>query len=219
MNPLCFVNTAHPLAALVKGRADVRAIFVEDGGLDIPAGDGRMVVDLCLLKSPEKKRWIKRLSEAGFYIVGDLSVNWAEGFHRLYPRLRASSPLAFYSPKKTYELYAGDDEAASFLVSFLKLLGLGAIEVEEPGVGFHFPRTLAMVINEAYFSLEEGLASREDIDGAMKYGVNYPLGPFEWAEKIGVSVVVDLLDELYGVLGDSRYRASRLLRLESMGGA
>ena len=148
--------------------------------------------------------------------MGDLSVNWAEGLHRLYPLLRASLALGFYSPNETYEYYARDGEASSYVRDFLDILGFKAVAVENPGIGFHFPRTLAMVINEAYFCLEEGLASREDIEKAVKYGVNYPLGPFEWAEKIGAATIVDLLDELYGVLGDARYRASRLLRLEAL---
>ena len=50
-------------------------------------------------------------------------------------------------------------------------------------------RVICMIINEAYYTLEEGTASREDIDLAMKLGTNYPYGPFEWGELIGVKNV------------------------------
>jgi len=53
-----------------------------------------------------------------------------------------------------------------------------------------------MIINEAFLTQEAGTASKEDIDLAMKLGTGYPYGPFEWAEKIGVAQVAELLDRL-----------------------
>jgi 3-hydroxybutyryl-CoA dehydrogenase len=58
------------------------------------------------------------------------------------------------------------------------------------------PRIISMIINEAYHTLDAGTSSREEIDTAMKLGTGYPLGPFEWAEKIGRSRVVALLDAM-----------------------
>ena len=57
-------------------------------------------------------------------------------------------------------------------------------------------RIVAMIINEAYHALGEGVSSESDIDTAMKLGTNYPFGPFEWAEKIGHSRVAGLLQKL-----------------------
>lgn len=54
-------------------------------------------------------------------------------------------------------------------------------------------RTVSMIINEAYYALGEQVSSVEDIDIAMKLGTNYPYGPFEWAEKIGIEKVHQLL--------------------------
>jgi 3-hydroxybutyryl-CoA dehydrogenase len=62
--------------------------------------------------------------------------------------------------------------------------------------GFISARVVAMIINEAYFAIEEEISSREDIDTAMKTGTNYPYGPFEWAEKIGLKKIADLLNVL-----------------------
>lgn len=62
--------------------------------------------------------------------------------------------------------------------------------------GFITPRVIGMIINEAYFSIDEQVSTREDIDTAMKLGTNYPYGPFEWAEKIGKENVYRLLKKL-----------------------
>lgn len=64
-------------------------------------------------------------------------------------------------------------------------------------------RVLAMIINEAYYTWGSGVSSREEIDTAMKLGTNYPLGPFEWSEKIGVQRVSELLNVLSYT--DARY--------------
>ncbi|HEY8967903.1 MAG TPA: 3-hydroxyacyl-CoA dehydrogenase family protein [Puia sp.] len=57
-------------------------------------------------------------------------------------------------------------------------------------------RILAMIINEAYYTLQENVSTREEIDIAMKLGTNYPFGPFEWSEKIGLENIYDLLNKL-----------------------
>jgi 3-hydroxybutyryl-CoA dehydrogenase len=57
-------------------------------------------------------------------------------------------------------------------------------------------RIVAMIINEAFFTWEEGTASKEDINIAMKLGTGYPFGPFEWAELIGVKKVSELLKRM-----------------------
>jgi 3-hydroxybutyryl-CoA dehydrogenase len=53
-----------------------------------------------------------------------------------------------------------------------------------------------MIVNEAYLALGEGVSSREAIDTAMRLGTNYPYGPFEWASRIGLSPIVELLEVL-----------------------
>lgn len=63
-------------------------------------------------------------------------------------------------------------------------------------VGFITPRVISMIINEAFIALKEGVSTKEEIDTAMKLGTNYPHGPFEWAEKIGVRRVESLLRKL-----------------------
>lgn len=76
------------------------------------------------------------------------------------------------------------------------------------------PRVVCMVINEAYYTVQEGTATREDIDLAMKLGTNYPFGPFEWCELIGLKHVYELLEALYHDTKDERYKISALMKKE-----
>jgi 3-hydroxybutyryl-CoA dehydrogenase len=64
-------------------------------------------------------------------------------------------------------------------------------------------RILAMIINEAYYTLQEEVSTKEEIDTAMKLGTNYPFGPFEWSEYIGLENIYDLLNKLSRI--DNRY--------------
>lgn len=81
-------------------------------------------------------------------------------------------------------------------------------------VGMVTPRIVGMVINEAYYTAQEGTASREDIDLAMKLGTNYPFGPFEWCRRIGVKHVYELLEAVYEDTHDERYKVCPLLKKE-----
>ena len=80
--------------------------------------------------------------------------------------------------------------------------------------GFITARVIAMIINEAYFALDEKVSTKEEIDLAMKLGANYPYGPFEWSKKIGLKNIYALLAELYKT--NSRYEPAALLKKESL---
>lgn len=64
-------------------------------------------------------------------------------------------------------------------------------------------RVIAMIVNEAYYTLGADVSSKEEIDIAMKLGTNYPYGPFEWSERIGLKRIYELLKELSRA--DARY--------------
>lgn len=70
-------------------------------------------------------------------------------------------------------------------------------------------RVIAMIINEAYFTVEEGVSSEAEIDTAMKLGTNYPYGPVEWGEKIGLKKVLELLRVLSTT--NNKYQPAPLL--------
>ena len=79
--------------------------------------------------------------------------------------------------------------------------------------GMITPRVIAMIINEAYYTLEQKVSTKEEIDIAMRLGTNYPLGPFEWSEKIGLQNIYSLLRKLS--VSESRYLPSSLLKQEA----
>lgn len=81
-------------------------------------------------------------------------------------------------------------------------------------VGMVTPRVICMIINEAYYTVQEGTASRQDIDTAMKLGTNYPMGPFEWCDKMGLENVYELLEALYNDSHEERYKICPLLKRE-----
>ncbi|MDB5281235.1 MAG: hypothetical protein JWO06_310 [Bacteroidota bacterium] len=93
----------------------------------------------------------------------------------------------------------------------MKKLGIEYLTIEDR-VGMVKPRIIFMIINEAAFTLQEGTASIEDIDLGMKLGTNYPFGPFEWCDKIGITPVFETLAALYEDTKDERYKICPLLK-------
>ncbi|MDR5586258.1 MULTISPECIES: 3-hydroxybutyryl-CoA dehydrogenase [Clostridium] len=85
------------------------------------------------------------------------------------------------------------------------------VEVAE-APGFVVNRILIPMINEGIGILAEGIASVEDIDTAMKYGANHPMGPLALGDLIGLDVCLAIMDVLYNETGDTKYRAHSLLR-------
>lgn len=82
--------------------------------------------------------------------------------------------------------------------------------------GMITPRVICMIINEAYYTMQEGTATRADIDLSMKLGTNYPYGPFQWAAMLGLPNIVLLLERLQAYFGDERYKVNPLLKREAL---
>jgi len=80
-------------------------------------------------------------------------------------------------------------------------------------LGFISPRVISMIINEAFFTLQDEVTGKEEIDIAMKLGTRYPFGPFEWSEKIGIKEIYSLLSNLSTT--HKRYEPSELLKQEA----
>ena len=96
-------------------------------------------------------------------------------------------------------------------------VGKEPVQVAE-APGFVVNRLLIPMINEACFLVEEGVASAEDIDTAMKLGANHPMGPLALGDLIGLDVCLAIMDSLFAETHDSKYRACGLLRKMVRGG-
>jgi 3-hydroxybutyryl-CoA dehydrogenase len=77
--------------------------------------------------------------------------------------------------------------------------------------GFVTSRMNALIGNEAFLMLQEGIASARDIDKALKLGLNHPMGPFELVDLVGLDTRLSILEYLHATLGD-RFQPSPLLR-------
>jgi 3-hydroxybutyryl-CoA dehydrogenase len=91
------------------------------------------------------------------------------------------------------------------------MLGKEAVRVGD-SAGLVGPRIVALIINEAAYALMEGVASAKDIDAGVRLGANYPHGPLEWADLIGLDTVYAIIQGIQGEQPEDRYRPAPLLR-------
>lgn len=103
------------------------------------------------------------------------------------------------------------EETVQAVVEFAKQVGKEPVVVKDYP-GFVTTRVGIMLVSEAVFALQEGVADRDALDKAMKLGYNLPMGPLALADLIGLDVVLHVLDALYANYKDDRYRAPILLR-------
>ena len=95
-----------------------------------------------------------------------------------------------------------------------KDLGWQHLELVGSRVGMVTPRIIFMIINEAYYTVQEGTATKEDINTAMKLGTAYPMGPFEWCELAGLDNVYETLEAIYEDTKEERYKICPMLKTE-----
>jgi 3-hydroxybutyryl-CoA dehydrogenase len=106
---------------------------------------------------------------------------------------------------------ATSDETYNRVRQFSERLGKTALDCHD-SPGFVSNRVLMPMINEAIFTLYEGVATRESIDGIMKLGMNHPMGPLTLADFIGLDVCLAIMNVLYEGFGDPKYRACPMLK-------
>jgi len=102
------------------------------------------------------------------------------------------------------------DDTVQAVKEFLDKIGVTAVKLEE-NPGFILDRVIASIVNEAAVMYSSKLTTKEDIDNMMKVCVNWPMGPFEFADTIGVDKVVEILDSMSQQLGP-KYLPNFLLR-------
>ncbi|MEM0134785.1 MAG: 3-hydroxyacyl-CoA dehydrogenase NAD-binding domain-containing protein [Thermoplasmatales archaeon] len=96
-------------------------------------------------------------------------------------------------------------------VEFSKSVGKEYVVVND-SPGFVTTRVIALLVNEGAFEYSEGIASREDIDKALKLGGNFPMGPLTLGDLIGLDTVVNIMDVMYDSFKDPKFRAAPILR-------
>ncbi len=108
-------------------------------------------------------------------------------------------------------------EARRDVVGFFQALGK-TVSVIDDTPALAVMRTVACLANEAAEAVLQGIASAPDIDLSMRKGVNYPEGPLEWADRIGLNRVVATIDNMARLYGEDRYRTSLALRRRTLAG-
>src|SRR5438128_7530966 len=103
-----------------------------------------------------------------------------------------------------------DEETLTTAVEVGKRMGKEVVVIKE-SPGFITSRINAMIGNEAFYMLQEGIATAEDIDKALKLGLNHPMGPFELVDLVGLDVRLSILEYLHSMLGE-KYRPSPLIK-------
>ena len=213
MNTFIICNSDHRLYPALTDVSVIKEVLLEPKAVE-KLKEADLIIDLSLGVHAEKEAILNFLCNVHEKeVVSDMSCHWGEYFHERFPNLKASMSAAFYSPNDTVEVHG---ELPHLATNFLKEQGLKTLEVSEAGHGFTYPRTVSMIINEAFYAEEDKLASKEDMDTAMLYGVNYPHGLFEWCDKIGARPIVTLLDGLHTVTKNALYRPAPSLRKKAM---
>lgn len=125
--------------------------------------------------------------------------------------------LHFFNPAPVMKLVEliksaqSSEETVSQVRLFAESIGKTVVEVNE-SPGFVVNRLLISLINEAVYTLSDGIASAEDIDNAMKLGANHPIGPLALGDLIGLDVCLAVMETLQREFGDDKYRPCPLLR-------
>ena len=123
--------------------------------------------------------------------------------------------MHFFNPvhkMKLVEIIRGletNDDTFHVAESISKQMGKEAVEVKE-SPGFVTSRMNALIGNEAFYMLQEGIASARDIDKALRLGLNHPMGPFEMIDLVGLDTRLSILNFLHETLGE-KYRPCPLL--------
>ena len=153
-------------------------------------------------------------------VVGAVKIRLSETVHEYREEVRCPligmNLLRGFINREVSEITLAekDREATDKLMQQLKW----KYSIVQDRAGMVTPRIICMIINEAYYTLQEGTASVNDIDIAMKLGTNYPYGPFEWAEKIGIKDVYEILDAIYQDTRDERYKICPMLKTKYLNG-
>ena len=104
------------------------------------------------------------------------------------------------------------DETSKAIRDFCEQIGKTAVEIKKDCPGFLTNRTMVPLLNEVYYCLYEEICSKEDIDAAFKAGFNWPVGPVELSDFIGLDTMLHICESLHERCGGNKYLPCPLLR-------
>jgi 3-hydroxybutyryl-CoA dehydrogenase len=191
----------------------------------IPANTS-LAIELTNIDLSTKKKNLEKLAKAlpetvpilssSITVTATEQSSWISGKHRLVgiaalptfidkPFIEVAPTI--YSPKETLNV------VSRFFLTMEK-----GIEIVQDRIGMVLPRILCQVINEAAFAITDDIAAPEDIDKVLTLGMQFPLGPFQWAENIGLDQVYAVLAALQHDLQEERYRIAPILKQMALTG-
>jgi 3-hydroxybutyryl-CoA dehydrogenase len=183
------------------------------------AGDADVIVEVIIEVMDVKKKLYKELDEIVpahcLYFTNTSGLSITE-MAAITKRPEKMIGTHFFNPVPVMRLleviraYQTADETLEAALAWGKKLGKECIIVKE-APAFAVNRILCTMINEAFYTLDEGVASAEDIDKGMVLGCNHPIGPLALADLIGNDTLLRVMEGLHKELGD-KYRPAPLLR-------
>jgi 3-hydroxybutyryl-CoA dehydrogenase len=193
-----------PEKVVIEGDLGVAGPLVElarSAGLTVETGDGDGIIriDGVRLMLTDGRTATERATDGEVRtVLFDLALDYA-----------AASRMALAAADQD-----GSDAIAA-AAGFFQALGK-SVSIIDDAPGLIVMRTVAMLANEAADAVHHGVGTAEDVDLAMLKGVNYPRGPLVWAETVGLSKIVAVMDNLADAYGEDRYRTSPLLRRRAL---
>ena len=192
------------------------------GTLDMEGAvaDVDMVIEAVFENEAVKKEIFKKLDKAapaGCILASNTSSISITSIASVTSRPQDVVGMHFMNPvplMKLVELIRGE-KTTDEVVARTKAIAEGVgktVGVAQDYAGFVANRILMPMLNEAAFTLYEGIATREDIDTIMKLGMNHPMGPLALADFIGIDVCVNILDYMYEQFGDPKFRCAPNMR-------
>ena len=196
-------------------------------GVELVTSQPDLVLGLTFLDPAKKAEYLSKFETNVPIVCNTLTMSATTAQHAVKKGVQIiGMPILprYFERQKSIEysfpfgVQAGEPSRYNEIVeTFLASIGKTGEEVKDSIAGV-FPRTLAMIINEAAFAVQESVATAADIDTAMKLGTNYPKGPLAWCDEIGAEAIVAVLDALGREYGSERYRVATLLRRNAESG-
>ena len=149
------------------------------------------------------------------FIVSAVNVNLELAFHMIAQKQMSLKIIGFNALPTMIErdtIEYTNPYNIENLEGIFNVLGYSKFTKVDSRIGMVTPRIIAMIINEAFYTVQEGTASQSDIDTAMRLGVNYPKGPFEFLSLIGIELIYTLLEALYNDTKEERYKICHALK-------